>query len=83
MTNLDARIRERIEWAYEEPHAWGHDMFDALRAVLDVHQPKVTKHRRVRDRSVLCAVCEDSEMQVPYPCGTVTAIAYALGVSDD
>ncbi|QUH01422.1 hypothetical protein HUO13_11920 [Saccharopolyspora erythraea] len=36
MTNLDDRIRERIDWAYDEPHAWAHDVFDALRAVLDL-----------------------------------------------
>ncbi|MGI8313326.1 hypothetical protein [Saccharopolyspora hattusasensis] len=71
-TNLDAQIRERIEWAYEEPHAWGHGMFDALRAVLDLHRPD---HGSCRE----CGV-DAYENEIPWPCTTVRAISKTIGV---
>lgn len=33
--DLDAAIRERLDWAGDDLHSWGHDVIAAVVAVLD------------------------------------------------
>lgn len=74
MSDLDRAIREQLdEWAPTSTRS------KAIRAVLDLHQPK--QQGTLTPWHVRCVECSMQEVTwINYPCPTVQAIATCLGV---
>lgn len=80
VTTLDNQIRERLDGRWDEDDAIA--AFEALRAVLDLHQAK-RKGTHPLYLAVECASCSSHVTTVEWPCTTLLAIASALGITQE
>lgn len=77
MTTLDQKIR-----AWLNPNIHDPQLVNAIRSVLDLHQP----YWGLEHVNATCPVCADDHpdtASLPWPCPTIQAIAADLGITQE